>query len=70
MTRNVFFRDFSICKAVALVGLIGMALALGAMRDAKPVLAETGAEGARIVPVVYTLFVKDCDTHEETGVDL
>ena len=29
MARNIFYRDFTLCKAVALAGLIGLALMLG-----------------------------------------
>jgi len=70
MTRNVFFRDFTTCKAVALVGLIGLALVLSATAKPASELAQAPeVEAPQVMPVVYTIFEKDCDT-DKVGVDL
>ncbi len=67
MARNVFYRDFTLCKAFALVGLIGLAMMLSLMPDTTPDLAEDDQE-ARVIPVVYRVFDHNCDA--DTGVSL
>ena len=45
MKKNIFYRDFTICKAVALVALMGLAAALGGVpsnhvAEAQPELSK------------------------------
>ncbi|MBV7393181.1 hypothetical protein [Mameliella sediminis] len=69
MTKNVFFRDFTICKAVALVALMGLAAALGGVPKGGTALAETATSEAKLIPATVYKFWDECDT-EKTGVDL
>jgi hypothetical protein len=67
MAHNVFYRDFTLCKAFALVGLIGLALMLSLVPDTTPDLAEDAQE-AQVIPVVYRVFDHNCDA--DVGVKL
>ncbi|AUC55405.1 MAG: hypothetical protein ACU0CC_04745 [Sagittula sp.] len=70
MTRNVFFRDFTLCKAAALVGLIGAALVLGGVPKAEPDMAGAAeANAVLLVPAVLSAPDLGCDPHE-TGVNI
>lgn len=69
MPRHVFYRDFTICKAVALVGLIGVALAMGSVPQTAPVQAEAEASQARIIPAMVLKIWDDCPD-KENSVDL
>lgn len=53
MTRNIFYRDFTLCKAAALVGLIGAALMLGGVPKADPDIAGAVATSRIVVPVAW-----------------
>ncbi|BBU56372.1 MULTISPECIES: hypothetical protein [Mameliella] len=69
MKKNIFYRDFTICKAVALVVLMGLAAALGGVPSNR--VAETRPElsEARIIPAMVYQFWDECD-REKVGVDL
>ncbi|EBA09054.1 hypothetical protein [Sagittula stellata] len=70
MTRNVFYRDFTLCKAAALVGLIGAALVLGGVPKAEPDMAEAAdIQTVLLIPAVLSAPDLGCDPHE-TGVNL
>lgn len=70
MTRNVFYRDFTLCKAAALVGLIGAALVLGGVPKAEPDMAEAAdIQTVMLIPAVLSAPDLGCDPHE-TGVNL
>lgn len=73
MARNMFYRDFTLCKAAALGGLIGLAMLMGGVRSNTGLAGgDTGylmeIEGRHIVPVTV-INDKDCDT-EKTGIAL
>lgn len=69
MPRNVFYRDFTILKAVALVGLIGLSVALGGVPGNSSVSAEVDASEARLIPAMLQKVWSDCDA-EKVGIDL
>ncbi|KUF08822.1 hypothetical protein [Pseudoponticoccus marisrubri] len=69
MQRNIFHRDFTLCKAVALVVLIGLATFLRDVPASAPDLAGTEAEGARIVPAMVLKFWGDCP-EDDTAIAL
>ncbi|MGP6086248.1 hypothetical protein [Antarctobacter jejuensis] len=69
MPKNVFYRDFTICKAVALVALMGLAAALGGVPHADSGVAEAATPEARVIPAMVYKFWDECDT-EEVGVAL
>ncbi|WP_425070295.1 hypothetical protein [Sagittula sp. S175] len=69
MTHNIFYRDFTLCKAAALVGLIGAALMLGGVPKADPDVAGALASSERVMPVVWRVLQSDCD-QTQTGVSL
>jgi hypothetical protein len=51
MARNMFYRDFTLCKAAALVALIGLAAALGGVPHASEMAkqAPDGDNEARLL---------------------
>lgn len=68
MTRNIFFRDFTLLKATALGTLIALAAVMGDVPHGQT-KAETQVEdGMRIIPVVFDL-IAPCPK-DKTGVDL
>ena len=69
MTHNIFYRDFTLCKAAALVGLIGAALMLGGVPKADPDVAGALASSERVMPVAYHVLDSDCD-QTQAGVRL
>lgn len=69
MRKNIFYRDFTICKAVALVGLMGLAIALGGVPTNKTGLATAEPAEAQVIPALVYKVWDDCET-EKVGVDL
>ena len=69
MPRNVFYRDFTICKAVALAGLIGLSVALGGVPDSKAASAGADMPEAHVIPAMLLRAWTDCDS-EKTGIAL
>ncbi|MBV2360887.1 hypothetical protein KUH32_14055 [Thalassococcus sp. CAU 1522] len=69
MKSNVFYRDFTLCKAALLAGLIGAAALMGEMPHPSQDHVDIEPAEARIVPVKLLIFWKDCD-ETETGVTL
>ena len=72
MARNIFYRDFTLCKAAALVALIGLAAALGGVPHASD-LADNEPDiehEARVMPA--TIFVQHvvCPDAAKTGIAL
>jgi hypothetical protein len=61
MTRNIFYRDFTLGKAAALVILIGAACVLGAVPKTQD-RAEADTPAATVMPVVFIGVDKDCNT--------
>ena len=66
MTRHVFYRDFSVCRAYVLAALIGLALVLTGHSGAK--LAEVEAEPLLHKATYVVIKAKDCPG--DKGVDL
>ncbi|CUH77588.1 hypothetical protein [Tropicibacter naphthalenivorans] len=64
MTRNMFYRDFTLCKATALVGLMALAAALGGVPH--PHLDQAGAEFESYIQPVYLIEQSDCDSAKGT----
>ena len=60
MPRNVFYRDFTICKAVALVALMGLAIAMGGVPKASSALAGADTPEAQVVPAMVYKAWEDC----------
>ncbi len=69
MPKHIFYRDFTICKAIALVGLMALAAALGGVPRAETDVAKATVQEAQIIPVMVYKFWDDCET-EQVGVDL
>ncbi|WP_094021855.1 hypothetical protein [Maliponia aquimaris] len=68
MPRNVFYRDFTICKAVALVALMGLALMLG-VPDRQQALTDDETTEAMLIPAAVYSAWTDCDP-AQAGVEL
>lgn len=68
MARNIFYRDFTLAKAVALMGLIGMSCALGGVPKASTLLTEAPAVDAEIMPVSFEMKTTLCKNR--CGIDL
>lgn len=70
MARHIFHRDFTLLKAAALGGLIGVATMMGGV-DADTAQLDPGAksDGARIIPAVIENIIKPC-AKEDKGVSL
>ncbi|GAA4229733.1 hypothetical protein J4E08_03390 [Sagittula sp. NFXS13] len=69
MVRNIFYRDFSLCKAAALVGLIGAAMMLGSVPKAEPDIAEEMDASLRMLPVALHIPHSDC-AEAQSGIDI
>ena len=69
MPRNVFYRDFTICKAVALVALMGLAAAMGGVPHTETDVAKAAPAEAQIIPAMVYKFWDECET-EQVGIDL
>ena len=66
MRRNLFYRDFTLCKAALLAGLIGVAAWVGDV----PMQERATAAGAEDTPrVVFVRFGTECDK-EWSGITL
>lgn len=73
MARNIYYRDFTLCKAAALVLLIGLAVALGGVPHEARDMAETGPDmeqEARMMPATLLGFEALCDAAETSGIRL
>lgn len=60
MSKNVFYRDFTICKAVALVALMGLAVAMGGVPKASTSFAGTEPAEAELIPAMVYKAWEDC----------
>ncbi|MCC1494502.1 hypothetical protein [Cognatishimia sp. F0-27] len=71
MTRTVFHRDFTLCKAALLAALIGVAAWMGDVPHGSYGVAEerSAPQTMRIIPAAVLFFGLDCDT-DKTGVAL
>ncbi len=63
MKQHVSYRNFTLCKAGLLAGLIGLAALLGEVPRAVPALADThqAVPSERVMPAAFILFGKSCD---------
>ncbi|ETA51492.1 hypothetical protein [Ponticoccus alexandrii] len=72
MARNLFYRDFTLCKAAALVALIGLAAALGGVPHASD-LADNEPDiehEARVMPATLLTQLAACPEAAKVGVRL
>ncbi|WP_417205434.1 hypothetical protein [Antarctobacter sp.] len=60
MPKNVFYRDFTICKAVALVALMGLAVALGGVPKSSTAYAGAELPAAEVIPAMVYKAWEDC----------
>jgi hypothetical protein len=65
MKRHMHTRDFTLCKAAALVGLMIVAGALGKIQEPRYVQGEQPA-GERIIPALFF----SPEAPQQTGTDL
>lgn len=72
MARNIFYRDFTLCKAAALVALIGLAAALGGVPHASDMAdMEPDIEyEARLLPATLYAHHVACPHAASGGVNL
>lgn len=71
MTRNIFHRDFTLCKAAALVLLMGAALVLGGVPKATSDTAGEIASSELLLPVAFTVEDSgDAAVQGRMGIDL
>lgn len=59
MPRNVFYRDFTICKAIALIALIAVAAMIDEVPRQAPALAQAGQ--AQVIPAMIHEVWTGCD---------
>ena len=69
MKKNIFYRDFTICKAVALVALMGLAAALGGVPSNHVAEAQPDLSKPQVIPAAVYKFWEECD-REKIGVSL
>ena len=70
MTRTVFHRDFTLCKAALLAALIGLAAWMGDVPTGYGLAEERpAAQGFKVIPATLYFFGVDCDV-EKVGITL
>jgi hypothetical protein len=69
MPRNIFYRDFTAYKAIALVALIGLSAAMGGVPDSSSAKAEADAPEMMVIPAMLMRVWTDCDA-DKKGVEL
>lgn len=69
MKKNIFYRDFTICKAVALVALMGLAAALGGVPSKRVAEAQPELSEPQVIPATIYKFWDECAC-DKIGVNL
>lgn len=58
--KSVFYRDFTVCKAVALVALMGLAVAMGGVPKSSTAFAGAKPTEAEVIPAMVYKAWEDC----------
>ncbi len=73
MPRNIFFRDFTLCKAGLLVGLISLAGWMGEVPNVATAKADPAPERVEtltILPAALIFWQVHCDKEKWVGIAL